>query len=277
MKNELLHVFRNTPFGREVFLQSIYFSKLMGLHLRVFIPKYHQFIMYFSRQVVTVDLDKSFLRAPETAHEHALELMKSAGIEGSFFEPKEYTASVLPDIPIDFDFITCPRSISDLSTRIGLGYIGPKVRSIINNASFSVIIPTPVYKEWKNIMVFFGGSANAVNAFKVGLRIKNETEFPLRLFTYAEGKPKSHYEDILKKNNLINTIESGDIEWLFFEKGVFRDLLYEVPHDALVVVGAYGHGPIKDMLCGSTLEEIQTVLPNNMVIVGPNYQELLYK
>ncbi len=274
MKNELFHVFRNTPFGREVFLQSIYFSKSMGLHLRVFIPKFHQFLMYFSRQVVTVDLDKSFLRSPETAYQHAIDLMNNAGVEGSFFEPKDYTASVLPDIPVDFDFMTCPRSISDLSTRIGLGYIGPKVRSIINNARFPIIIPTPVYKEWKNIMVFFGGSTNALKSFRVGLKIKERTGFPLRIFTYAEGRPKSHYEDILRENHLFNLIESGDIEWLFFEKGVFRDLLYEVPHDALVVVGAYGHSAVKEVLFGSKMEEIHTVLPNNMVVVGPHYQEL---
>jgi hypothetical protein len=230
--------------------------------------------MYFSRQVVTVDLDKAFLRAPETAREHALELMEQAGVDGSFLEPKAYTASVLPDIPVDFAFMTCPRSISDLSTKIGLGYIGPKVRSIVNNAYFPVLIPTPVYKEWNSIMVFFGGSSNAINALRLGVRISEKSQLPLQMFTYAEKKPQSHYEDILRDNNLFSMVDSGDIKWLFFEKGEFRDLLYHVPHDSLVVVGAYGHGAIKEVLFGSMMEEIQTVLPNNMVIVGPHYLEL---
>ena len=76
--------------------------------------------------------------------------------------------------------------------------------------------------------------------------------------------------DILKKNALYDGIEKGEIEWLFFEKGKFRENLYNVPHDTMVVVGAYGHGLIKELLFGSMMEEIQTILPNNMLIVGPN-------
>ena len=53
-------------------------------------------------------------------------------------------------------------------------------------------------------------------------------------------------------------------------KGRFKKLLYEVPSDALVVVGAYGHGAIKEILFGSKMETIQSVLPNTMLIIGPN-------
>jgi nucleotide-binding universal stress UspA family protein len=36
------------------------------------------------------------------------------------------------------------------------------------------------------------------------------------------------------------------------------------------VVGAYGHGVVRELLFGSKLELIQSVLPNNMLIIGPN-------
>lgn len=47
-------------------------------------------------------------------------------------------------------------------------------------------------------------------------------------------------------------------------------MLYDVPHDALVVLGAYGHGMIKDILMGSKMEQIQSTVTNNLLITGPN-------
>jgi len=273
MKNQLFHVFRNTPFGRETFLQSIYFCRMTGMHLKVYIPRYPQFLMYFPREVVTLDLDKAFLGSPETAREHAEKLIRTGGVDASFLEPKRYTASTLPDIPVDFGFMTCPRTISDLSGKVGLGYIGPRVRSIIRNAAFPVLIPTPVFKNWKSVVVFFGGSVNAINAFRLGVKLQLLSGFPLKLFTYAEKKSRDHYERILEKHNLLEGIKSGRVEWIFVDKGPFREGLYEVPHDALVIVGAYGHGLVRELLFGSMMEEIQAVLPNNMVIVGPHYSE----
>ena len=274
MRNQLFHVFRNTPFGRETLMQSIYFCKMTKTSLKVYIPKHPQFLMYFENEIVTVDLDRSFLKCPKTAREHAESIIKAGGLEPSFLTPKRFTASTLPDIPVNFKYMCCPRSISDLSTKISLGFIGPRVRVIIKNATFPVLIPTPVYKEWRSIMVFFGGSANAINAFRLGKQISELSGFPLMLFTQKERPySKLDYEKILKENMLFDDIEKGKVEWLFFEKGKFEENLYDVPHDALVVVGAYGHGLIKELFFGSKMEEIQTVFPNNMLIVGPHYVE----
>ncbi len=273
MEYQLLHVFRNTPFGREAFLQSIYFCKKTRVHLTVYIPRQPQFLMHFTNETVTVDLDKSFLIEPKTAKEHVEELLRSNEIDASFLEPKWHTGSTLPDIPVDFDFMTLPRSISDLSSKIGLGYIGPRVRTIIKNARFPVIIPTQVFKEWKSIAVFFGGSANALNACRLGVRLQRLSGLPLKLFTYAEKKPRAFYEQILEERNLLSGIESGDLEWSYVKKGPFREALYEISHEALIVVGAYGHGLVKDLLFGSMMEEIQTILPNNLLIVGPRYTD----
>ena len=37
----------------------------------------------------------------------------------------------------------------------------------------------------------------------------------------------------------------------------------------MVIVGAYGHGRIKELLFGSKLEKIQATLTNNLLIAGP--------
>jgi hypothetical protein len=271
MRNRLLHIFRNTPFGREVLLQSVYFSKHTGTYPRVFIPKVRQFCMYFQGSVVTVDLDGAFLRSPKTAREHAEAVIRSAGLEPDFLEPDSFTADTIPNLPVDFRYMCCPRSISDLSTRIGLGYIGPKVRSIIRGSVFPVLIPSPVYKEWKSITVFFGGSDNAVKALELGMILAEHSGFPLRIFTHAEKKPGLYYKEILYKHGFGKKIDEKEIEWWFFSRGKLKENLYRVPHDSLVVVGAYGHGLVKRVLFGSKAELLQTILPNNLVLVGPNY------
>lgn len=273
MKNQLLHVFRNTPFGREVFLQSLYFCKTTGLDLKVFIPEHPQFLMYFPREVVTIDLDKRFFIGPETAREHAENLVRTAGIDAGFLEPKRHTASTLPDIPVDFSFMTCLRAITDLSHKLYLGHIGPKVRSIIKNAEFPVLIPTPIYKEWKRIIVFFGGSVNKNKALKLGIRLQLLSGLPMMLFTYAEKKPRAYYEKILEEHHVLSGIQSGGVEWLFAEEGHFKEALYDVPSDGLIVAGAYGHGLLKEVLFGDLMEEMHAMLPNNMLIVGPHYRE----
>lgn len=159
MDAQLFHIFRNTPLGRETLLQSIYFCNITGASLVIYIPEYTKFLMYFENDVVQVDLDDSYLTSPETSMEHARQLTESGGVTPGFLKPRHYTASTLPDIPVNFDIMCCPRSISDLSAKIGLGFIGSKVRKIIKVASFPVLITSPVFKEWKSVMVFFGGSS----------------------------------------------------------------------------------------------------------------------
>jgi hypothetical protein len=227
--------------------------------------------MYYDNDVVQVDLDKSYLTDPDTAKEHAQALIDDAGSRARFIEPRNFTASTLPDIPVDYDFMCCPRSISDLSTKISLGHIGPKVRRIINSARFPVLMPSSLFKEWNSIIVFFGGSVNAVKALKLGVRLSKITGLPLDIFTYSKKKSKEYFEKILRERGLEDEIEENLRQWYFLKKGSFSHNLYSVPHDALVVLGAYGHGIVKDLFFGSTMELVQSTLPNTMLIAGPNY------
>ncbi|BBO79164.1 hypothetical protein DSCW_65810 [Desulfosarcina widdelii] len=271
MAQKLFHIFRNTPLGRETLLQSIYFCRQMGVAPKVYIPESTKFLMYFENDVVQVDLDASYLNDPDTAVLHAEELLKEARIEPDFFRPKNYTASTLPDVPTNFEFMCCPRSVSDLSSKIGLGYIGPRVRRIIQAARFPVLITSPVFKPWNRISVFFGGSANAVNALRLGIRIAKITGMALQVYTQAGKKKEETYRAIVRENGLEETLNSVLDRWRFFHKGRLENNLYEVPHDTLVVMGAYGHGVIRDIMFGSTMEKIQSTISNNLLIAGPKY------
>ena len=271
--HRLLHVYRNTPYGRETLLQSVYFCKMIDASLVIYIPCSKRFLMYFENDVVQVDLDQSYLKLPETALERATSIARQEGLEPDFFYPKEFTASTLPDIPTNFDFMTCPRSMSDLSSKIGLDHIGPKVRSIIRAAHFPVLIPSPIYKEWHSLMVFFGGSHNAVNALRLGLRISRLSGVPLDIFTQMELKSKEEYEKVVLEANLKDQIEKYTRKWYWFTEGELEDNLFDVPHDALLILGAYGHGIIRELVFGSKMETIQSTLPNSLLIAGPRYTE----
>ena len=269
---KLLHIFRNTPLGRETFLQSVYFCERTGASLDIYIPEHQKFLMYFENDAVQVDLDSSYLVAPGTAKKHAEDILNRRNVSAQFIVPENYTASTLPDIPVDYDFMCCPRSISDLSSKIGLGYIGSRVRRIVKSAKFPVLITSPVFKEWKSVAVLFGGSSNAVKALKLGIRISRESGLPIELFTKIEKNfSKSKYEKIVKEENLDKELLRHNAKWVFFKKGKLVENLYDVPHNALVVLGACGHGLIKDIFFGGKMEKIQSTITNNMLVVGPNY------
>ena len=270
MTAKLLHIFRNTPMGRETALQSAYFCQIIDVTPTVYIPKDIRFLMYFENDVVQIDLDHSYLTAPETALMHVSEIFRQRNLRPKIFEPKNFTASGLPDLPNDFDVMCCPRSISDLTSKIGLGYIGPRVRRIVKSAKFPVLMVSPVYKEWKSIAVFFGGSVNSVKALKLGLQLSRKSGLPLDVYTQHEKGYEKAYESAMQDEYLKADIEGLVQKWHVFKDGKFEENLYEVPHDALVVLGAYGHGFIKDIVFGSKMEQIQSVIFNNMLIVGPN-------
>jgi hypothetical protein len=82
----------------------------------------------------------------------------------------------------------------------------------------------------------------------------------------ATSRLKHHSSGV---NDRAKRFRKGEIDWLFFEKGSFFENLYEVPFQSLIMAGAYGHGLIKELLFGSRMEEIHSILPNNMLIVGP--------
>ena len=90
MFNKLLHIFRNTPFGRETLFQSIYFCKQVGAIPAIYIPEFPKFLMYFENNVVQVDLDDSYLISKDTALEHVAEILEQENIKSDFIKPQNF-------------------------------------------------------------------------------------------------------------------------------------------------------------------------------------------
>lgn len=269
MHANLLHVFRNTPLGRETLMQSLYFCSTLDVGLTIYIPDAVRFLMYFDHDAVQVDLDRSYLNEPETAKARALALAAEAGLKPRFLSTKNRTASNLPDIPTHFTVMCCPRSVSDLSSKIGLGYIGPKVRRIIRSADFPVLLTSPVFKPWKSVAVLFGGSESALNALRSGIEVSRRSGYPLDLFVQLE-QDEGYYEHRIREAGLEKAVARYCRDRYQFADGEFTHNLYDLPHDALVLSGAYGHGLIKNMLFGSKVELAQATLTNSMLVSGPN-------
>jgi len=267
VNHPLLHIFRNTPFGRETLLQSAYSCQKLKLTLDVFIPEDQKFLFYFGRDIVQIDLDKSYRFDPETARDHVEHtLTQCAPLEHKFIRAKSYTGTGLPDLPTNFSLMTCPRSISDVSSRIGLGHIGPKVRKIVQQATFPILIPGAVFKPWQRIVVLYGGSAAAAKALQLALSFHYRSQLPLQIFSVGD---RSTLETKLQEQGLLEQLKQHN--WQVSPGHLEQKHLYEIPHDALVILGAYGHGPVK-ALFGSSMELIQSKLPNPLLVVGPKYQ-----
>ena len=189
------------------------------------------------RTPVQVDLDRSYLNEPETAAERAFALATEAGLKPTLLRPKNRTGRTLPDIPTHFAFMCCPRSVSDLSSKIGLGYIGPKVRRIIRSADFSVLLTSPVYKPWKSVAVLFGGSDSSLNSLRSGIQAARRSGCPLDLFIQIE-QDEGYYEQRIREAGLEEAVARYCRDRYQYTDGQFANNLYDLPHDALVFSGA---------------------------------------
>jgi len=271
MHNQMLHVFRNSPMGRENLLQAAYFcEKQFNLSLCVYVPTSTRFVMGFETGEVMVDLDGSYVAYSGTAHDHVVQLLGQMKPKTRFFEPTEMADTNLPIIPTGWAMMSCPRVISEKSSRIGLGHVGPKVRGIVKHAPFPVFIPCMAYKPWTSVAIFFGGSAVGVNTVKQGIAIARLAQVPFTIYTQLNGTTREECEKTLSKAGVDSYLRSADADWRFFDSGSLEENLYAVRHDSLAVAGAAGHRLMTELIFGSKLEIIQTALPNPLVVVGPN-------
>jgi hypothetical protein len=271
MQNQMFHVFRNSPLGRENLMQAAYLcSKEFDLSLAVYIPTCARFVMPFEGGEVTVELDESYTVHPATAQVHAEQALEAFTIQHQFFTPEVFADTSLPEIPVTWAMMSCPRAISEKSSRIGLGHIGPRVRGIVKHAPFPVFIPAMAYKPWNSVAIFFGGSELGMVVVAQGIALARLAQVPFTIYTQLDGVTREECEQALARAGLLDHLNSGDADWRFFDTGSFEENLYEVPHDSLTVVGAAGQRLIEELIFGSKLEIIQATLPNAHVVVGPN-------
>ena len=275
MNCRLLHIYRNTPLGRETLLQSIHFCRTLNIYLHIYIPESKRFLLCLAGENSTlpIDLDKSFLVSPETALPHARELTQKEEATPYWIIPQNEAEKNYPKIQDHFEFMCCPRCIKEPLSKLSIGYIDSSVRRIINAAQFPVLIPSPVYRPWKRVAVFYGGSVNALNAVKLGLQISRVSGLPMDIFTQIEDGENENIQNTIDSQWLKMEIDKVINKWYQFNSGDFISNLFNVSHDALLVLGGFHSKKRRNF--SSKMEKIQSILPNNLLAVGPNYSELM--
>jgi hypothetical protein len=270
MKTTMLHIFRNSPLGRENLMQSAYFCKQQpGMSLAVYLPQTAQFTMEPGGDLVVVELDESYVRYPSTAQHHVKQILTEFDCRYEFHTPSKHDKGRMPHLPGNWAMMACPRVLTEQSSRIGLGHLGPKVRSLAKLSRFPIFIPSMSFKAWTNVTAFFGGSELGAIVVKAAMAIARLARVPLTVHTQLNGTTREECEKSLSAVSILDSLSGGDIQWRVCEDGTLEENLYAVPHDSLVLVGAAGHKLIRELVFGSKLEAIQATLPNPLVIIGP--------
>ncbi len=271
MNLDVFHIFRNTPLGKETLRQAADFTKKIHSTLHVYIPEFDRFMIYFDRAPVEIKLDKTYLYSPETAFDNMQKVLEEMQVPVKMVHSKTKTGSNLPDINPDFDIISLPRVMAEnrggfLGTAIGRG-----VRSLIKASGAPAIIGPGRFAEWNRIWAFYGGSQHALKALKWAVVLAHRLNYQLVVNTVLENdRPESYYRQLLSENGLS---EVDFTEWRFWPKQPFINVMNQIPRDALIIIGAYGHGAIRERLMGSKTEMIIHNNANLLMLIGENCQE----
>jgi len=265
MQLNLLHVFRNTPLGRETLMQAADFSRKTHSRLNVYLPEFDRVLLHFGPNAVEIRLDASYLYLQETARHNLQKISKEAHVRVHEVKAETMTASNLPRLPTNFDVISLPRIMVE---RKGPISIGSGVRKLVKSATASALIAPGRFHDWREVLVLFGGSQYSAVALQWGLAVSRESGLPLRLLTASDKQTsRAMCEDALRQYNLPADVFQN---WIFVESGSAVSILDKIPRDAMLMMGAYGHSGIRARLFGSTTELIQKNTANLIMLIGEN-------
>ncbi|MCW7752718.1 hypothetical protein OOT00_01805 [Desulfobotulus sp. H1] len=261
MNPRLLHVYQNTPTGREALLQTSFFCRMMGAAPVIYLPESPRFLMYFEKKVVQVDLE-GFHENREGVREwrsRASDILAEAGLDAHFLEIRHRTTPDLPDVPVDFDYMTCP--VSPFPRFPVYSELG--MRRLTAVAPFTLLLPSPVAREWKSLVVFYEGSGQGEGVLAAALMMARNADLPLDLFTFGSADSVRD----LPFAGAIRHIFSGN------KNGKRESLWMNVPHDALAVMGASHRSWLRERFGFTLKKEFRRRMASALLLTGPVAQE----
>ncbi|GAB6064508.1 universal stress protein [Deferrisoma palaeochoriense] len=265
----ILHVFRNNPRGFETFRGAAWFSRQTGIPLRVHFPATRHLVLYVGSAAVQVDLDESYVYAPELARARADALAREVGVAWEEQPATGRTGSTLPDIQGSYSVLSCPRALtSPFAKPLLPAVLGPKVRGLVQEADAPVFLPAGCWVPWDRVVALYGGSAFGLKALLWARALARLAGVPLEVLTEAEGSAVEEGRRRLEQADLQSEIEPV---WRVVE-GDFRRVIQEIPRTALVVFGAFGRKGVRKRVLGSRAHEVLRSVPYNLLMVGPRAQ-----
>ncbi len=267
MRAPVFHVFRNSPRGFETFRGALWLGRATGLSVRVYFPEARSFVLYFEGAAVQVDLDESYLYAPDTARRRARAIGRELEASWSEQPATGHTGSTLPDIRGRFSLISCPRAMASPFSHPWLppAVLGPRVQALVRRADAPVFLPAPCWIPWDEVISLYGGSSFGLGAVLWGRALARLAGVPFRVLTHTEGVDEAAARRNLERADLLGEVEA------VWERhsGTFREMLQDIPRTALVVLGAFGASPIRERVVGSRAHTVLMAVPYNLVLVGP--------
>ena len=262
LMGRIFHVFRNTPNGRETLASAARLCRQTGLQLHLWIPEETRFTLQLEDDLVEIPLDTSYRLDPETARDHALEVVGGFGITPHWVSSTHLLASTMPVVQARYHLMSCPRVLSTAP----VGALGNRVRQLVRVAPFPMVVfPAPAL-PWDGITVFFGGSAHSLRALGWARALSRHSGLPLRVITHDTGDAVHRCRAALEEAGLLDEIDPA---WSRVAASSFTSLLWDVRPTEMVVAAAFGRSGVKARLFGSRTEMLQAHLPNPLLLVGP--------
>ncbi len=137
-------------------------------------------------------------------------------------------------------------------------FLGSNLESVVRQTHKPVLVTPEKYKKITKILVAYDASSFSTKALNAGADIAQQMQLPLTVITVSDDKKSG--EDILSRATEIlkgydithdNTLEGGDtVDAIlgFCKKGSYD----------LLVIGAYGHSKIRELILGNTTVQIMS-------------------
>lgn len=136
------------------------------------------------------------------------------------------------------------------------GLLGSNLESVVRRTHKPILVASEEFIEVTKILAAYDGSEFAGKAIKMSGEIANKMKIPMTILTVGDKKEETA-KNIQKAVELIKPfnvefdtiIESGDPVDIIFDK--FKD-----GHYNMLVMGAYGHSKIRELIVGSTTVQL---------------------
>ncbi|MFH1983908.1 MAG: hypothetical protein ABIL58_18875 [Pseudomonadota bacterium] len=165
---------------------------------------------------------------------------------------------------VPYRILKIPLRVYIAQTTRFLMYFDQAVVQIDLDASYlrsPVLITSPAFKPWQSLAVLCSGDAQQDRALDAALFLKARSGLPLDCYRLVNGDgweaPAASVTAAFRHNHELETKS-------------LAEGLYEIPHDALVIISTGNQVLVKSLLFGSLLEKVQATLANNLLVVGPN-------
>ena len=260
MESRFFYTAIDTEEGRQSLDKTLYFCQKFQSSIFVYIPVSDKFLMYFTHDIVQIELDKKQNNSKDLEKKIEKKIEKS-GLFYDFFKPRFFTSSSLPDVPVNFNFMSLPIPRHLANKKIGFSFLGSRISRLMHSAFFSLFIPGENKTKWEKIVVFFGGNKNRNKSLDMALSLSEISGLPLSIITINENNKSYQFYEKYKREKM-----PLSVDWHLYKKNEYFDIL----KNSLIIMGANKRSFFKDLFLQSKLDNIIQNTTEDILLAGSN-------